>query len=60
MNSQLLFAYMILAIISFGLQGILLTAVNNAYAEWMIPSQLNEAYKNINNNSTATSIEGTK
>jgi hypothetical protein len=31
---------------------VLLTKANNAYAQWIIPSQLNEAYKNAQNHSS--------
>jgi hypothetical protein len=54
--SKLLFGTILSAIIVFcGLQ-VLLTKLNNAYAEWIIPSQLNEAYKNAQNDSNSTSI----
>jgi hypothetical protein len=55
--SKLLFGSMLLDIIVFcGLQ-VLLTKTNIAYAEWIIPSQLNEAYKNAQHyNSNSTSI----
>jgi hypothetical protein len=38
---------------------VILTKANDAYAEWIIPSQLNEAYKNAqhySNSSNNTSI----
>ena len=56
-NNKLLFASMVLAVTVFcGLQ-MLLTKANNAYAEWIIPSQLKEAYKNAQNQSSdSTSI----
>ena len=55
--SKLLFGTILSAIIVFcGLQ-VLLTKLNNAYAEWIIPSQLNEAYKNAQHySSNSTSI----
>jgi hypothetical protein len=31
---------------------VLLTKANNAYAQWIIPSQLNEEYKNAQNHSS--------
>jgi hypothetical protein len=57
MNSKLLFVVIILVIIRviFELQQqIILITQNNAYAEWIIPSQLNEAYKNTDKSSTST------
>jgi hypothetical protein len=39
-------------------QIILLTTANNAHAEWIIPSQLNEAYKNNTTNSTTSAVRG--
>jgi hypothetical protein len=55
MNSRLLFTSMILVIVvaMFELQQIILTTANNAHAEWIIPSQLNEAYKNTANSTTS-------
>jgi hypothetical protein len=55
--SKLLFGGILLDIIVFcGLQ-VLLTKSNIAYAEWIIPSQLNESYKNAQHyNSNSTSI----
>jgi hypothetical protein len=52
-----LFGSMLLAVTVFcGLQ-VLLIKANNVYAEWIIPSQLNEAYKNAQNHSSnSTSI----
>jgi hypothetical protein len=35
-----------LTIIVCGLLLLILTKANDAYAEWIIPSQINEAYKN--------------
>jgi hypothetical protein len=59
MNSRLLFTSMILVIVvaMFELQQIILTTANNAHAEWIIPSQLNEAYKNMAN-STTSAVRG--
>jgi hypothetical protein len=55
-NNKLLFGSMVLAVTVFcGLQ-VISTKANNAYAEWFIPSQLNEAYKNAQNDSNSTSI----
>jgi hypothetical protein len=50
-----------LAIIVCGLLVAILTKANGAYAQWIIPSQLNEAYKNAqhysnSSGSTTTSI----
>ena len=48
-----------LTIIVCGLLVVILTKANDAYAEWIIPSQLNEAYKNAqhySNSSNNTSI----
>jgi hypothetical protein len=54
-NNKLLFVSMLLAVTIFcGLQ-VLLTKANNAYAEWIIPSQLKEAYKNAQNHSSDSS-----
>jgi CRISPR/Cas system CMR-associated protein Cmr5 small subunit len=54
-NNKLLFGSMLLAVTVFcGLQ-MLLTKANNAYAEWIIPSQLKEAYKNAQNHSSDSS-----
>jgi hypothetical protein len=47
-----------LAIIVCGLLVAILTKANGAYAQWIIPSQLNEAYKNAqhcSNSSGSTS-----
>jgi hypothetical protein len=59
MNSRLLFTSMILVIVVaiFELQQIILTIANNVHAEWIIPSQLNEAYNNTAN-STASAVRG--
>jgi hypothetical protein len=45
-----------LTIIVWGLLVVvILTKANNVYAEWIIPSQLNEAYKNAQHYSNSTS-----
>ena len=48
-----------LTIIVCGLLVVILTKANDEYAEWIIPSQLNEAYKNAqhySNSNSTTSI----
>jgi hypothetical protein len=56
-NIKLLFAGTILVIIVAleSQETILITAGNNAHAEWIIPSQLSEAYKNTYN---STAVRG--
>ena len=49
-----------LTIIVWGLLVVvILTKANNVYAEWIIPSQLNEAYKNAQHYSNSTSNSST-
>jgi hypothetical protein len=53
MNSKLLLAGIIWVFVAIELGGITLTTGNNAYTEWIIPSQLSQAYKNAYNNTTS-------
>ena len=48
-----------LTIIVCGLLVVILTKANNVYAEWIIPSQLNEAYKNAQHYSNSNSNSST-
>jgi hypothetical protein len=52
-----------LTIIVCGLLLVILTKADNAYAQWIIPSQLNEAYKNAqhySNSSSSTSFHAVR
>jgi hypothetical protein len=48
---------LVIVVAIFELQQIILTTANNAHAEWIIPSQLNKAYKNTAN-STTSAVRG--
>lgn len=48
---RLIFAGVILVIAVFGFQGIVVT-VDKAFAQWIVPSELNEAYKTSQHSST--------